>query len=222
MKKENDDDAYFEKAGAIKQLAAMDPMQLTEHLTEIHPNVSSIAPNISPHIFNSAASAVQFLNSRIPNEGNELLQDADHEPSIAQRKAWLDLHSVVSDPLSILDHVQNHTLNSHHVESMRAVYPDLHQEISQRMVEELGKAKTEGKEIPYARRLSIGKFMGQPVDSTMTQESFQAILKANAPREMPQNNTPKKPSGRELTQIDKANQLTQTQGQARQIDKLKS
>src|ERR1700679_1627435 len=120
---------YDSKATQIRQLANMPPDQLVDHLTNAHPNISTVAPNIAPHIFSTATNAIQFLNSKLPSHGNELPEDQSPGPSPAAKTAWLDLHKTVSDPTTVLDHVKNGTLNSHHVEAMQAVYPDLHQEM---------------------------------------------------------------------------------------------
>lgn len=211
---------YGEKSGNIRQLAAMSPDQFIDHLTTIHPHISTAAPNIAPHVFSAATNAVQFLNSKLPHAGNELPQDQIPEPSIAQKKAWLDLHGLVNNPTSVLDHVNNGTLNSHHMEAMRSVYPDLHQEMAQKISEELGARHLSGEQIPYQKRISISKFIGQPVDSTLTKPNLMAIINsANQNTAQSQAGAPKKASNVELKQINKVNSLYQTPSQARAVDK---
>lgn len=219
------DEGYAEKAGQIRQLASMPTDQFAEHLSNLHNTLDSVAPNIAPHVFAAASNAVHFLNSKLPNGGNELPQDQVPEPSQAQKTAWMDLHNTVNSPLSVLDHVNNGTLNSHHLEAMQSVYPDIHKEIIQKTMEHLGNLKNKGVQLPYAQRQSISKFIGQPLDSTMTQQSMQTIIQSAS-----QNTGPaaqanqmakgsKKASGPELTQIDKVTKLYQTPSQARQTEK---
>jgi hypothetical protein len=220
---ENDQD-YLEKSGNIRQLASMPADQLIDHMTSIHPNISHTAPNIAPHIFSSASNAVQFLNNKLPNQGNELPGDQDAKPSIAQRNAWLDLHEAVNNPISVLDHVNQGTLNSHHLEALQTVYPDLYQEMSQKILENLGESKSKDQSLPYQKRLSISKFIGQPVDSTMTPESMLTILNSAGPNQGPNaqaQKSPKRASGTELKQINKVNDLYQTPEQTRQELKRK-
>src|ERR1700679_1497697 len=114
---------YGDKSTQIRQLAGMQPDQLVDHLTNAHPNISQVAPNIAPHVFSAATNAIQFLNSKLPSHGNELPQDKAPGPSQQQKNAWLDLHKTVSDPVSVLNHVKNGTLNSHHLEALQSVYP---------------------------------------------------------------------------------------------------
>lgn len=202
---------YGSKSTQIRQLAVLPPDQLVDHLNNAHPNISTAAPNIAPHVFSAATNAIQFLNSTLPSHGNELPQDQAPGPSTQQKNAWLDLHKTVSDPVSVLDHVKNGTLNSHHMEALTSVYPDLHQEMVSKMSPHLG-----DKQLPYSRRMAISKFIGQPLDSTMTPESFQAILSSSASQTQSGQPAPKKASGVELNQLNKVNQLYQTPLQSRE------
>lgn len=215
-------DDFSQKAGQIRQFAALPPDQLIDKLTALHPNIDKIAPNVAPHIHSAAINAIQFLNGKLPHAGNELLQDKDIQPSKAQKKAWLDLHETVNNPLSVLDHVENGTLTGHHLEAMQSVYPDLHQEMRQKIQEQLGQIKVKGQTLPYAKRQSISKFIGQPLDSTMTQPNMMAIMASAGGAQTPQTGAkgkPSKASGPELNQINKVNQLYQTPSQARQAQK---
>ena len=215
----NENEDYDQKANQIRNLGNMPPDQLATHLSSLHNTLEAGAPNVAPHIYTTAANAIQFLNSKLPSHGNELVQDQAPGPSQAQKRAWLDLHSAVNDPVSILDHVSKGTLTSHHVEALQSVYPDLHQEMVQKAAEQLGQLKNNDGMLPYAKRVSLSKLMGQPLDSTLTPPSYQAILAANgASGQQAAQKQPKakKASGVELNQIDKTNQLSQTSLQARE------
>jgi hypothetical protein len=215
-------DDFEQKAGNIRQLASMPPDQLTDHLSAVHPHIDQVAPNVAPHVFSAATNAIQFLNSKLPNSGNELLQDKIPEVSQAQKTAWLNLHKTVSDPTSVFDHINNGTLNSHHLEALQSVYPDLHQEMIQKSMEHLGIMKTKGEQLPYQKRVSISKFIGQPLDSTMTPDSFQAILRSAGPNSGPAaQGGPKKATGVTLNAIQKANKIYETPEQSDQLEKNK-
>lgn len=215
---END---YDTKATQIRQLATMPPDQLVDHLTNTHPQISQIAPNVAPHVFSAATSAIQYLNSKLPSHGNELPQDKAPGPSPMQKRNWLDLHEVVNDPVSILKQVEKGTLNSNHLNALQSVYPDLHQEMVSKITEHLGSLSAKEKQIPYTKRMAISKFIGQPLDSTMTPQSFQAILSSSAVQNTDSSaqnkSSPKKASGVQLNQLNKVNQLYETPLQQRQI-----
>lgn len=209
---------YGSKSQQIRQLASLPPDKLVDHLSGIHNGLGTVAPNLEPHVHTAAINAIQFLNSKLPNAGNELLQDKHPEPSGTQKRAWLDLHKTVDDPTSVFDHINNHTLNNHHIEALKTVYPDLHQDMVQKIQEHLGEMKTKGQTLSYSKRAVLSKFIGQPIDSTFTPQSSQAIIMSAGQAQTPQTGqgkSQKKASGPELSQINKVNSLYQTQEQAR-------
>lgn len=214
-------DEYSQKSGQIRNLASLTPDQAADHLAQTHNILDSVAPNIAPHIHSTAVNAITFLNSKLPTGGNELLQDKLPTPSRAQKMAWLDLHQAVSNPLSILEHVNNNTVNRGHLEALQTVYPDLHQEMIQKAQEHLGAMKMKGIQLPYGQRVALAKLTATPLDSTMTQPNMQAIINSSRSTQSTQQGAQNKASGAELNQINKVNQLSETPGQARQIQKLK-
>jgi len=214
-------DGFEQKSGMIRQLAALPADQFSDHLSQVHPGIATTAPNIAPHIFSAATNAVQFLNSKLPHSGNELPFDEKSKASKGERSAWLELHDLVSDPTSVLNHVKNGTLTSHHMEAMRTVYPDLHQHMVDKINQELGGLKMKGKDVPYSKKIAISKFIGQPLDSTMTSQNMQAIINSAAPNPGPAVAAGQKgkASGTALTQINKTNSIYQTPDQHREFEK---
>lgn len=220
------EDNYANKANEIRNLAAMPADQLSDHLAETHKGLDEIAPNLAPHVHATGVRAIQFLNSKLPHAGNELIQDQHLPPSPAEKHAWLQLHQAVDDPVSVLDHVEKGTLTRHHVEALQSVYPELHQEMIGKMQEHLGTLKSKGQTLPSAKRNAISKFIGQPLDSTQTWQNMQAIIQSaganTGPAAQASGKGPNKASGPELTQINKVNSLDQTASQARQASNQKS
>lgn len=213
------DSEYQSKSAPIMRLASLPPDQLADHLSQTHQAVQTVAPNIAPHVHATAFRAIQFLNSKLPGMGNELAQDRIQEPSRAQKKEWLELHSVVNDPASVLQHAEKGTLNHQHMEALQSVYPDLHAEIASKIGEQVGKLQAGGKELPYARRMQVGLLMGQPIDSTMTPQSMQAAMMANQGAVTKTQGAPKRASGAELDQLNKVNELAMTPLEKRQAGK---
>ena len=209
------DSEYKDKSDQIRQLSSLPPDQFMSQLVSQHPNVQEGAPNIAPHFHAAANNAVQFLNSKLPSAGNELLQDRHRGASTAHKRSWLDMHNTVSDPLSVLDKVENGTVNSNHLQALQSVYPDLHQEMIGKMKEHLGQFKLDGKQLPYKKRLAISKFIGEPLDSTMTPQSAQAIIAAAGANTGPaaQANANKKATEAQLNQINKTNNIYATPDQ---------
>lgn len=211
---------YKEKSSQIRKLAAMPPDQLINGLASTHKKIADTAPGIAPHVHTTAINAVQYLNSKLPSAGNELDMDDPIPPSMAEQRQWLSLHNAVSDPTSVLDHVKNGTLSPHHVEALRTVYPDLHQEMVGKISEEIGASKARGQRVPYKTRIGLAHMIGKPIDSTMTPQSMQSIMASAMPQQMSQQKgkSSSKASGPELSQINKTNQIFATDSQSRQMN----
>jgi len=214
-------DDFDTKSNQIRQLSSLPMDQLSDHLANSHPMLDTVAPGIAPNIHATAANAIQFLASKLPHVGNELEQDSPATVSKYDKKGWLDLHEAVSNPLSVLDHAKNGTLNLQHVDALKSVYPDLHQEMVQKLQQALGEHKEKGGSISHSRKAALSLLMGTPLDSNMTPMSAQTIMMANAGAQMPQTNQgkPKKASGVELKQIDATDSLSATSDQAREMRK---
>ena len=216
-------DEYNKKSNQIRQLAAMPQEQLTDHLSQLHDTINSVAPNIMPHIHATAINAIQFLNSKLPTTGNQMVQDRVVPLSEVQKRQWLNLHSIVDDPIKILDHVNNGTLNNQHLELMHSIFPDIHREMADKLRLELGSLHMKNKQLPYAKRQSIAKFISEPIDSTMTQQAAQAIILSSTATtaKQQQMNKQHKASSTELTQIDKVNKMALTSTQANELNDRK-
>lgn len=218
-----DDDSFESKSSQIRQLASLSPEQLSDHLSRLHNTLDSGAPQIAPHLYSTAANAIQFLNSKLPPGGNELPEDGPSPLPASQKRTWLDLHEAVNKPLSVLDHVREGTFNSGHLQALQSVYPDLHQEMVQKVIDHVGELKQKGVSIPYSKRMALSQFIGRPLDSTLTPPSFQAILSSSSGSTQGSNQgaqkAPKKASGVELKQINQVSELSQTPLQAREAHK---
>ncbi len=219
-----DSSEYESKSKQIRELASLGPEQFISHLSQLHNTLDEAAPGIAPQVYAAANNSVQFLNSKLPYFGGELAQDESRPPSPDQQRQWLSLHKIVDQPLSIFEHLENGTLNSPQVEALQAVYPEIHAEITGQMMEELGKMKIANETIPYSKRLTISKFIGMPVDSTMTPASMQGILMAAGPNTGPVAQAQDRPrhgaaGAPALKQAEKVTQSYRTPSQALALDK---
>jgi hypothetical protein len=216
------DDDYESKSDQIRDLSSLPDDDLIDHLSNAHGSLAAAAPGLLPHIQNTAFRAIKFLGSKLPPPGTPLLEDQDPITSPFQKKSFLDYHKIVNDPVSVLDHVKDGTLNSRHLEALSSVYPDLHDEMKKQMTEGLIDSKAKDKMIPYGLRKSISAFMGQPLDSTLTPASAQTILHANAgaiAQTQQKQGRPEKQSSATLKQINQVTELTATDSQRREMDK---
>lgn len=212
-------------ASEIKRLSSLNPDGLISDLGEKNKGLNEIAPNIAPHVVATQTRGLGYLNSKVPNQGSQLFED-EYDPPKNDEDKFESHYKNVSDPVSILDHVANGTLHQGHMDTLKTVYPALHQEMKGKLLEGLADMQASGKTLPYHIRQSASLFLGQPLDSTMTLPAAMAIIQANAGAQM-QSQGPGKgqkqrsTSAKTLDQIDKTNSLYQTADQALAARRLK-
>jgi hypothetical protein len=169
------------------------------------------------------ARTSQYLNSLRPNPTRN--SPLDPEPVIsAQDKAKYDQAlSLAEQPLSILSHIKDGTLTSSHMVHMQNLYPTLLGRIRQEMLDKTVDHISDGNEIPYHQKMALSKFMGQPLETSMTPQSIQTIQGALTGGVMQQQAAQQMPKQKRnqtgLNKLGKISSLEQTGSQARQAMK---
>jgi hypothetical protein len=224
---------FHNKSSEIRELAGLNPEELSNYLTGMNQNLDLSAPNLAPHMYASAINSIQYLHAKLPPSAPQFLQDELAGPSMAQKMKWLDIYGIANDPLSIFDFIEKGTVTDDQIQAVKTIFPALYQTMSAQILEQLGKMKQRKEQLPYPKRLAIAKFVGAPLDSTMGVQSLQVILKAAGPNLGPAaqaNQNPKQrrpsshhsqPSSAVLKQINKTDDLYKTQNQALEIGNQK-
>lgn len=183
--------AGFDKhADQIRELSN-DPPSLIQHLHDSTKHLFEPAPNISQSVHAAMTNGVQFLNSKLPRPNNELLLSEKYEPSFAQKEKFNTYFRAVNDPISALDQIKDGTLGSDTMEALHIVHPDLLSDMQKMVMENLNPAKA--KNLSYAKKLSIAKFIGHPLDDNMLPQSIMANQMAMTPSQPEMNaGAPKK------------------------------
>lgn len=191
-----------------------------QSMLDIGGDLGHYLPGHNAQLAALSASATQYLSSLKPKNTQESPLDSVLPPSKAQVHEYDRQIGIAQNPLMALQHAKDGTLLPADVATLQMVYPNLYKSISSKIGEQLIDAKDKGEKIPYKMRSSLGLLLGQPVDSTMTTQSMQAIMKANGPNmggQQPKQGT--KAPATALKAADKANKMTETPLQKREIDK---
>jgi hypothetical protein len=171
----------------------------------------------------TTAQATQYLNALKPTQPKMSPLDApppvDKEAQYKYNRA-LD---IAEQPLLVLQHVKNGTLQAADVQTLHAIYPALHSTMVQKLTNGLiEKSPT----MPYAQRVSLSNLIGgTPLDSTMTPQSMQAIIQSSVSQQVQRQQNAqggskqKKTSAATLDQLNKVDRLYQTPSEARAEDK---
>jgi hypothetical protein len=146
-----------------------DPGVLTEHLNNSLMPVQRYAPDFATAYTASIANAVNFLASKVPNQGKNSPMDSERVPSQTEIYKFNRYADLVNNPINLLTHVKNGTLLPQDLEAVSITRPLMFEQMKQatfnKMVESTSKKQVI---IPYKTRLSLGMFLGINLDSTMT------------------------------------------------------
>ncbi len=187
-----------------------------EALLNVGGDLGHYLPDHGAQIAASTGAAVQYLNSIKPLNTQSAPLDPVLPPSKAAMANYDRQVTLAQNPLLILQHAKDGSLLPTDIATLQTIYPKLHQSIVDKVGQQIIESTSKGSKIPYKMRSSLSMLLGQPLDSTMSQSSMQAIMKSSLP--------PQKPGGKPapataLKAQDKANKMTETPLQKREITK---
>lgn len=161
--------AYAQHAAIVSELAN-NPDQMMDHLNKTTGTLYDAAPNVTQGIHTALSSAVAFLNSKLPRPMNQMPLSAKWEPSQEQKDVFNHYFSAVSDPISSLKMVKSGTLDSKTMEAIQAVHPQLLEDMRAKVLDHMNVDKA--RELPYGTKISLSKFLGQPLDLSMAPKTI--------------------------------------------------
>jgi hypothetical protein len=158
----------------------------------------------------------QYLTSKMPQKQNSLLFDTHHKDPLHERTFNQTLN-LVNKPMSVFKHIKEGTLLPGHVDAIKSIFPEMHAEMSNRIMRRLMKDKLKaGKKLPYHTRQSLSLFLGGNTDSTLTQPNIAAAQSVFMMQNAQQAQVPKKEAS--LSKIGEQT-MTPEQGRERRLNK---
>lgn len=151
----------------VKKIDALaNPEALSAHLEHTTNTLQESAPNVTQGIHTSMANAVNFLHSKVPRPHNNLPLGPKWEASPSQKAKFNRYFKAAQNPVGVLKEVKMGSLSNESMETLQTIYPELLQEMRNGLSESLN--PTTAKKMPYAVKLSVSKFLGQPmIDSLL-------------------------------------------------------
>lgn len=186
-------------------------------LLNIGGETSHYLPDHAAAMGTMAANTVNFLNNARPATTQPNPMDRPIPPTATQKAQYNRLLNIAQQPLVIVDHIRNGTVNPQDVVAMKTMYPSLYASLNEKFTAEMVEANRKGTPIPYRTRLGLSQFMGQPLDSTMTAASIQAAQptpEQQAQRQQQSEHKP--PSETSMRGLSKLPSDYKTQGQRRE------
>lgn len=200
-----------------KSLASLDA---PDNLLRAGGDIGHYMPNHGTEIAAITATAKEYLNSLKPKQSPLTAFDALPPIDRISKTKYHRALDIAEQPLMALKHAKDGTLTPGDVKTLQVIYPKLHSAIAQKLNDEMIDQKSRGVTIPHKMRNSLSLIMGSPLDTSQTPYGMQAIIHSAANQTTPQAQAhgPKKASAVELKQINKVNNLYQTDNDARRIN----
>lgn len=166
-------------------------------------------------LINSAKARVSnYLQANQPRPlNNKLAFDNTHKDPNSEH-VYNRLLTLANQPLRVLNHVKDGSLLPQHVDALKSMYPELHGQLSKKMMEKVVDKVHKGEKPPYHVRQSLSLFMGQDLDSSLTPASIQAAQNVFAQK---QQNVPEK-ANPALSKLGKAS-MTDDQAREKRMNK---
>lgn len=136
------------------------------------------APSVQQALQVTGGRALGILNAARPSgriaPGSLWTTPADAQPSRDEMERFLRVARVVDDPMTVVRDLEDRSLEGESVDTLRAAYPALYNEIVRQAYEAIAEAPTEP---PYQDRIQLGVLLGIPTDPSLVPENL-AILQA--------------------------------------------
>lgn len=193
-------------------------------LLDVGGSLGHYLPEHAAQLGATAAMATEYLNSLRPTKTQNGPLDTPTQPD---QNAEANFHrqlDLAQNPMLVLQRVRNGMLLPKDVKTVQTLYPALYKSMTEKMTEAIVDAQAKKKTIPYRQRVAMSMFLGQPMDSTMSPSSMQAIIQSQAQQQIQnqssgQKKSQSKPTAAELKQIDKVDGMYATPEQSRQLNR---
>jgi hypothetical protein len=167
-----------------------------EPLLNVGGKTAHYLPEHGQALSQTAANAINYINSQRPVSPKISPLDSPSKPDPMQQSMYNRVLDIAQQPLSILPHIKEGTLQPKDVEAMQNLYPALYQKISSQMISEISSLPKDSV-IPYKTKMGMSLFLGKAMDSTMLPQSILATQPV--PQQAPQQ--PTKSGGKSETSL---------------------
>jgi hypothetical protein len=144
------------------------------------------APQTAQAMMATMNRAVQFLARKAPKDARDIgmpIFEPKYEPSQMELSKFERYMQVIEQPLSTLEDLERGTLTRDHVEALKAVYPNLYNN----MRAEVLKQAESNPNLSYNKRIQMGILMDLPTDSSLSPQFIVQMQQNFVPPEQRQD-----------------------------------
>jgi hypothetical protein len=180
-------------------------------------NLGEMLPRYAQAMGSQTAKTLSYLNTVRPSEDKASPFDSKPAVSQVEKAQYERAMAIAEQPLTILSHIKDATINSKDVTAFKSMMPELYNKYSMEITGEILDTLNKGETIPYPLRMSLSRFLEQPLDFTMTKDALIAIQASTVP---PQDSQPPqaqvRPPKRSMTSLTKLPGMSASPSQQRE------
>ncbi len=191
-------------------------------MLDVGGKIGHYAPDHTQAMGAMVANTVNYLNGLRPAKIQQSPFDEPFEMPF-QKDRFNGALDIAEQPIMVLQHLRDGTLVPEQITDLKTMYPALYDSMAQKLTAALVDHVHEGESISYQTQVGLSIFLGQPLDSSMTTQSLQAIQMAQnrtiankSPMELQESQTLR---GKSLKSLGKMAQGYATPSQAREGQK---
>ena len=142
--------------------------RMTDEFMKQTPVVRSEMPMLANSLHVGAVRMSQYLHSQLPQPPQEqYLLDGPFEPTESEL-ADFNKHKDIADngPAAMLEHLRDNTLTQEHIQASQAMYPKMHAQAVDNVIQELANHVADHGEVPPEMRGDLGMLLGKDLDGT--------------------------------------------------------
>lgn len=177
-------------------------------------------PEHSQAIGETSMSAVNYLNSIRPHTEKNNPLDGDQTVNAFKKSNFDKALDIAEQPLVVMKDLQSGRITPQTIQHLTNLYPALYAKLKDQVSQQLMDTVSKGESIPYKTRLGLTLFLGNPMDSTMSQQGLMSIQSIYHKEQQPQQGMSKPPSQGSMKEVGKIPKMYQTQLQASEQSKL--
>lgn len=158
------------------------PQMMIDKLNAATEDMHNVAPDMASSTQQAMMRASQFLQSKMPTQGQTNPFEEKYEPSQMELAQFNRYLSIVNKPTSVFDLMKHNLMGPEAVETLSVVYPKLYDHMKDVMLKEMTARLDKKETVPFSVKQQISMFMGQPVDSSLSPQSIlanQMAMQAN-------------------------------------------
>jgi hypothetical protein len=196
----------YQQRAAELQRSAADPMAARARINESLMGVRLTDPSMADQLADLSFKRLQALLDAMPKSPYPASPFVKSKwlPPDSEIAKWARVIQVAEDPSAVMDHMVKGTLTPEHVETLKALYPQIYKEIQFDIVSRAAELQTS---LPWEKRVTLSTLFEAPIDDILRPESVFKLQETFTPEQGTEPKQAPAPSSSNANRPTKAQEL---------------